>query len=120
MALRTDRVPFFGSELRGIHNGGLAGIADMLTARAMTALASDAVIKKWRIGIPVLVAIDWAQPGCVARETGRIDGPIEPHLTLLLVTGRRVPDAFLLVPGYRQLIKKPLSRGDIAAPGCVR
>src|SRR3954447_8230721 len=116
MALRTNRIPALRVQPGRIRHADARRIPDVFAAGAMTPLATDSLIQKWRIAVTVLRSQNGADAAGMAPEARGVDRAVKPRLRLPLVAGRRVPDVPSGVPRHRQLEDVALPLEEKTAP----
>src|SRR5947209_6060734 len=109
MALCANGVATRGVQFGGIHHPRGGGIAHVLAARAVAALATHTVVQKRRVSISILCSEHGAHAAGMAPEAGGVDRAIEARFGIALIAGRRIPDLMAGIPGDWQLEKIPLA-----------
>src|SRR5262249_29598684 len=71
LGLSAEAVAAVGCQLRGVDDVGRTGARDMTLAGSMTALATDARLGKWRVGVAIVCTSDRAHARSVAVEARR-------------------------------------------------
>jgi hypothetical protein len=72
----------------------------MVTARTVAAFTTDTVFEKRRICVAVLSAEYRLHPAGMTPQATRFYGAVEPHLRVVLVSGRDIPLLFLRIPSH--------------------